>query len=57
MSLTYLLLGVYSSIGMTENKPLFYYNSLFYTATGCSFGKFKKNKSGQENTSRRIMNK
>ena len=29
MSLTHLLLGVYSSIGMTENKLLFYYNSLF----------------------------
>ena len=29
MSLTNLLLGVYSSIGITENKPLFYYNSLF----------------------------
>ena len=42
MSLTNLLLGVYSSIGITENKPLFYYNSLFYTATRCYFGKFKK---------------
>ena len=42
MSLTHLLLGVYSSIGITENKPLFYYNSLFYTATRCYFGKFKK---------------
>ena len=29
MSFTHLLLRVYSSIGMTENKPLFYYNSLF----------------------------
>ena len=29
MSFTHLLLRVYSSIGITENKPLFYYNSLF----------------------------
>ena len=44
MSLTHLLLRVYGSIGITENKPLFYYNSLFYTATRCYFAKLKKNR-------------
>ena len=51
MSLTNPLLRVYGSIGMTENKPLFYYNYPFYTATRSYFAKLKKkNKSGQENT-------
>ena len=42
MSLTNPLLRVYGSIGITENKPLFYYNSLFYTATRCYFAKLTK---------------
>ena len=50
MSLTNPLLRVYGSIGITEKKPLFYYNYPFYTATRSYFAKLKKKKSGQENT-------
>ena len=42
MSLINLLLRVYGSIGITENKPLFYYNYPFYTATRSYFAKLKK---------------
>ena len=46
MSLTNLLLRVYGSIGMTENKSLFYYNYPFYTATRSYFAKLKKKQVG-----------
>ena len=42
MSLIKILLRVYGSIGITEKKPLFYYNYPFYTATRSYFAKLKK---------------
>ena len=55
MSLTNLLLRVYISVEINENKPLFFYNSIFWTETlrrDIILVSLKK-RSGEDNTLRR----